>query len=131
MDLVIIGGGFLVVLLFFLILIFFIGKKKKNLKTPQEIQIKQKKELKTLVAILQNKETSTKNLEKTLDLIVQDYGRIYDFSIYENILLSITHHPRTNKNIIINFDKKLSELNPKYKLQISKAVTDGLNSRRV
>ena len=54
-----------------------------------------------------------------------------DFDIYMDILFTICRHPNTNKNIIIKFDRQLTNENPEYKADINDAITKGLNSRRV
>lgn len=124
-------GAFLVILLALLIVLLFLRSKKKNTNQNFSALVKEepKKDLNALMLKLQDSATSSKELQSTLDLVLNDYGTINDFSLYQKILLSITIHPRTNKNIILGFDKKLSKLNPSYKKEISKAVTDALNSR--
>lgn len=71
-------------------------------------------------------------------MVLKNYGQIHqkmgvrahpDFDIYMGILFAICRHPNTNKNIILNFDKELSRLNPDYKAEINDAVTKGIKSR--
>ena len=84
------------------------------------------------------KKTTSKELKDSLDLVLKHHALIHkklgarahpDFDIYRDILFSICRHPNTNKNIIINFDKELTRLNPEYKADINDAITKGLNSR--
>ena len=125
---------FLVVLLAVLIILFFSRKNKKkaveNLNQEKRVNGEAKIDFTTLVNTIKDENTSAKQLQATLDAILEDYAEIKDFSLYQDILLQITHHPHTNKNIILNFDRGLSEKNPSYKKEISNAVTKGLDSRK-
>ena len=51
------------------------------------------------------------------------------FDKYLEVILRVTQHKNTNKKIIIDFEKKLSDLNPECKQQISTAISEGLNAR--
>lgn len=125
---------FLVLLLAVLLFFFFLRSKKKKAATQillddADQDERQKQDLTSLCKVLQNAKTSSKELKETLNLILKDYGIIDDFLIYKEIILSIIIHPNTNKNIILDFDRALSKLNPTYKQEISKSVTNALNSR--
>ncbi len=124
-------GVFLVLLLAVLLILLFKAKKKKIQITEREQKRVGQKDLSELILILQDKSISSSELQKTSEEILQDHGSISEFAIYRDIVLRITLHPKTNKNIILSFDKELSRLNPAYKKEISRAVTDALNSREV
>lgn len=131
-NFILLSGIILIVVLAGLIVLFFIRKKKKVSQIIQkpEVQKKEvpkKKDLGELIKVIQNKKTNSKVLQSTLELVLQDYAEIHNFSIYEKILLTITKHPHTNKDIILNFDKKLTQSNPEYKKQINQAVAQGLD----
>ena len=118
-------GIALTALLAILMFLYFSSVKKRKavsteIKTPVQ-------DLNSLIKIIHNKQTPTKDLQNTLDLILRDHGEIHDFNIYLDILYRMTLHPNTNKDIIVSFDKELSKLNPNYKAEISKSVTDALN----
>ncbi len=135
----------LVVVLAFLMVVFFLPsvKKLKKEKVVAKKVAQQKKiatDLESLRAIIKKKVTTAKELKNALDLVLKYHGVIHkklglrshpDFDIYMEILFTICRHPNTDKNIIINFDKELSRLNPEYKKEINEAITKGLNSRRV
>lgn len=113
--------------------------EKKLSKTISDIK-KPKIDLDSLRAIIKNKKTTSEELKEALDLVLKYHGNIHkklgirthpDFDIYMEMLIIICRHPNTNKNIIINFDKELSKLNPQYKAEINDAITKGLNSRGV
>lgn len=122
----------LAVLMFFLFKIVKARKKKlASFQQVKQVKKERKLDLKDLRDIIKNKKISSKKLQETLDLVIKDYGVIKDFDIYTDIILRITRHPSTTKDIILSFDRELSKLNPKYKSLISNNVTNGLNSRRV
>ncbi len=124
-------GIILVILLGVLIILFFARQEnKKVLEDSDKENTEIKVGFNTLVDTIKDKNTSSKKLQETLDMILQEHGEIKDFKVYQDILLRITHHPHTNKNIIISFDKGLSKRNPRYKKEISNTVTDGLNTRK-
>jgi len=139
--------GLLAVLLMFL---FFTSssktkKKSKNLKKKEAIKKKTSSsalstDLKTLRAIIKNKETKAKELREALELVIKHHGTIHaklgrlphpEFEPYKDILFTICRHPNIDKDMIINFDKNLGQLNPEYKPEINDAITKGLTSRRV
>jgi len=118
-------GIALTALLAILMFLYFSSvKKRKVVSTEKKIPVQ---DLNSLIKIIHNKQTPTKDLQNTLDLILRDHGEIHDFNIYLDILYRMTLHPNTNKDIIVSFDKELSKLNPTYKEEISKSVTDALN----
>lgn len=136
--------GLIVILAGLIFLLFYSSgaKKKKKVKevtknnAPKET--KAKETLQALVNIIKNKNSSSKELKEALDSVLKNYGQIHkkmgvrahpDFDIYMGILFTICRHPNTNKNIILNFDKELSRMNPDYKSEINDAVTKGINSR--
>jgi len=136
--------GLIAVLALLMFLFFYSSSFKKNKKTDTKITKKTTKpreevpDLQTLRAIIKNKKTKTKELKKSLDLVLKYYGNIHkklgvrvhpDFDVYMEILFTICRHPHTNKNIIVDFDKELGRLNPDYKAEINDAITKGLNSR--
>jgi len=137
----------LVALLAILIVIFLYlsnaKKKREEQKRPKEQKATPKRvkhELKDLLAVIRNKNASTKELAEALDLILKYHGHIPkklgirchpDFDIYAEILLRICRHPNTNKDIILKFDRELERLNPEYLREINDALTKGLNSRGI
>lgn len=129
------------------ILIFFLflpsGKRKAAAASKKDSSSASqvlKTDLPYLKSIVKNKKSSTNELRKALDLVLKHHGNIHpklglrphpDFDIYMDFLFTICRHPNASKDIIINFDKNLSKLNPEYKKDINEAITKGLNSRRV
>lgn len=136
----------LVVILGILIIFFFYmpsGKKKNPKKKKayiQESKPKAKHDLKDLVAVIRNKNSTTEELSQALDDIIKFHGHIHpklgirchqEFDIYSEIILRICRHPNTSKEIIIKFDKALEARNPEYVREINDSLTKGLNSRGI
>jgi len=132
----------LIVILAFLIFLFIFSPKEQKVKKSKEIKTvqnqEQKVDLNSLLAVIKNKNTSSKKLQETLELILKHHGKIHkklgvrahpDFDIYKNIFILICRHPNINKNIIVNFDKELIKQNPHYKTEINEALAKGLNAR--
>jgi len=118
-------------LVVFLGILFFLlfSRAKKKKESILKTEHKKIQSFDDLIEIVKNKDTDSKALQVTLDLIIQEYGKINNIDKYLDVMLIITQHKNTNKNIIISFDKKLSDLNPEYKKQISSALREGLNAR--
>ena len=133
----------LIVFLAILLYILLIPSKKAQKKpvkkeSHHEDDGSMKTDKASLLGILKNKKTSAQDLAKALDLILKHHGRIHkklgershpEFDYYMDVLFTICRHPNTNKEIILNFDKRLEELNLDYKKDINEAIAKGLNSR--
>ncbi|MDD2906205.1 MAG: hypothetical protein PHH41_00480 [Sulfurimonas sp.] len=138
--------GLVVILgvLVFVLVISSRNKKAKLLLTPENSEEKTahiarvQTDMPTLLAIIKNKKSSSKELGDALDLVLKYHGTIHpklgsrthpDFDVYMEILFTICRHPQTNKDIILNFDRELEKKNPEYKIEINEAIAKGLNSR--
>ena len=115
-------------------------KKKKETKKRTSDPKKPKTDLDSLRYIIRNRVSSKKELQDALNLVIKLHGKIPKrlgtranpaFDSYMEILIMICRHPNTDKNIILKFDKELSNLNPEYKNEINESITKGLNSRTV
>ncbi|QOP40256.1 hypothetical protein [Sulfurimonas marina] len=96
--------------------------------------------LEELYSIIKDKHSTTKKLKWALDIVIRYHGEIppkngvqldEDFYKYSEILLRICQHPNTKKELILEFDKALRELNPQYKKEINDFLTRGLNARDI
>ncbi|WP_297440272.1 hypothetical protein [Sulfurimonas sp.] len=132
----------LVVLTFFLV---YNPKKKQNKQVKKknilkENRAQEKHDMQTLLAIIRDKKSTTKELEKAVDLLLKYHGKIPkklglrphpEFDVYAEIILRICRHPNTNKDIIVKLDRELEKLNKEYMKEIDDTLTKGLNSRGV
>jgi len=142
----------LVALLALLVFLLFLtsnsSAKKKELKDNEiekEVVVKHvstemPNDLVSLRNVIKDKNSSTLELRKALELIIQFHGTVHtklgvrahpDFDPYMDVLFTICRHPNADKDMIINFDRELGRLNPEYKQDINEAITKGLTSRRV
>jgi hypothetical protein len=139
--------GLVSILAILVILLFLTSSKKKSKKTTlssKKVVTSAKTSLDTdlasLIKVIKNKKTTTKELQNALDLVIKHHGTVHkklglrahpDFDSYMQILFTICRHPNTNKDIVLKFDRELERLNPEYKQEINESITKGLNSRRV
>ena len=130
----------LAILIFFLLFSPKAKAKKKKVAAVKKEASKDKTSLPHLVSIIKDKESTTAELKSALDLIIKHHGTIHpklgirphpDFDIYGAVILRICHHPNTNKNLILDFDRALEKKNEAYKKDINDFLTKGLNSRGV
>jgi len=129
----------LAILIFFLI---YSPKKKKIVQDKEIVPVveKPKIDLASLLLVIQNKQSTTLELQNALDMILKYHGTIHpklgirahpEFQAYSEVLLRICRHKNTNKNLILKFNRELERLNPEYKREINDSLTKGLNSRGV
>lgn len=132
----------LVVILGILVFILLLPKEKTkttNIKSSTDSRAS-KTDLNSLRQIIRNRVSSKKELQDAVNLVIKHHGNIPkrlgsrvnpQFDSYMEILIMICRHPNTDKNIILNFDKQLSTLNPEYKNEINDSISKGLDSRSV
>lgn len=138
---IVIGLVLALAALIFLLFLEPKGKKSK-LSGQQEAQSDgthfDKAELYSLMSIIKDRKTDSQKLSDTLELVIKHYGRVHkklglrphpDFDLYTDILFTICRHPNATKDIILEFDRELTKLNPEYKKEINEAIAKGLNSR--
>jgi len=139
-------GGLSAILIILVLLLVYSHKKKKQKEEKKEQHHvkpsppKSKEDWELLLQTLKNKETTTQELQETLDLIIRYHGKIPnklgtrvnpEFDKYAKALFYLCRHPNTNKSLIVGFDKELARRNAAYKKELSDALTRGLNSRGV
>ena len=145
MDIVLLiksGMGLVVILAVLVFFLFYSSQKKKEKVVEKKEPVKPKKvekvrDFAALRAVLVNNNSTSQELKEALDMIIKNYGTISksgknnqsDFGIYMGILFNICRHPHTTKDIILDFDRELTNINPQYKSEINDAVTKALNSR--
>lgn len=147
MDIILLVKSFLGLVVILAILVFVLlkgTKKKKSVEKAKPVKREVKRDepvsLQKLLAVIKNKKSTAKELSEALDKIIKYHGTIHpklgvrahpDFDIYGEILLRICHHPNTNKDIILNFDRALEAKNEAYKKEINDFLTKGLETRGV
>lgn len=134
MDISLLIQFFVILVIVLAVLLLFLFRhmkaRKKRLQDAKETERKTNSiDLHTLRDTLKDKKISSAKLQEIMNLIIQEYGIIDDYKLYGDIILRMTHHPSANKEIIINFDRELSKLNPHHVSSISHSITNGLSSR--
>lgn len=118
---------FLIVLLGLLLFLLF-SQRKKEPSINKTLKVKSSS-LKDYIDVIEDTNTTTKELEQTLQKILNEYGIIQDLSLYLNLVSSVVKHKNTNKNLILNLEKNLKLQNSKYKKEIEDMVLYALNTR--
>jgi hypothetical protein len=136
----------LIVVLGILVFLLVVSSKSKKAQSAEILGVVEKEpreskpatDLPTLVNIINNQKSTSKELHAALDLIMKHHGDIHpkigsnmhpEAEIYMKILFSICRHPNTNKDIILGFNRALERKNPDYKIEINEAIRNGLNAR--
>ena len=112
------------------ILIFFLFQQRKKVKKKRIPQTESIPTLTSLLLIIQDKKSTTEQLTKSLETIIEYYGIIENIDIYSDILYRICKHPQTQTALILKFDKELRKRNPNYQKEINSAISKGLSSRK-
>ncbi len=132
--------GLILILGILIALLFYNpGKKIKEKKALAE-KPKEDSEysFEDLAAIIKVKKSSTDELQWALNTILKYYGEIPpkdgirlhdDFYKFSELVIRLTHHPHTTKELILHFDRELQKLNPHYAKEINDALTKGIKSR--
>lgn len=134
------GMGLVVILAVLMFFLFYSSSKKKQkvvVEKETKKEVGRTPTFEELKSVLRNPSSSSQDLKNALDQIIKHYSKISkhskktfsDFDPYMTIFYNICRHPNTTKDIILNFDKELSRINPEFKSDINDAVTKGVNSR--
>jgi len=142
MDIILLIKSGIVLTIILLVLIYFFLFKPSKKKPIKKKTVKPKKRVPTDLdyfrSIVKNRDTDTKTLKETLELILKYHGDIPNkigtnnhpnFVLYEDIIFTICRHPNTKSTLVSEFTSKLEKRNPSYRSQINDALTRGLNSR--
>ena len=115
-------------------------KKKEKKKEKKEKKIQENlsgTNLQYLKSIIKNKDSSTKELDKALKMILKHHGTITqgekknlkDFDTYMEVIFRLCRHQNVTKELIINFSLELEKLNTDYKNEINNILLKGLKAR--
>lgn len=135
---------FILLVIILLVLVIFYTKEDKPSSTKKKKSASKNASavktptFKELYEIIKSKSSSEKALQKASEDILKHYAIITpklgarahpDFDKYATMIMSLSRHPNTSKNIILNFDKNLQKKNPSYAHEIETYLAKGLNSR--
>ncbi len=137
----------LVVLLTLLIVLFIIpsrNKKKRSRDQKKSVKPAEKKEKEEILsfdelrAIVRRRSTTTEELQKAIDQIVKHYSKIHpklgirnhpDFDKYVDLIVHLVRHKNTNKDLVLQLDRALTQNNPEYRAELNDTLSKALNSR--
>ena len=138
----------LIVLLTLLVIVFILparAKKKKKAQAKKSVKkaVEEKEKVlpfDELRAIVRRKSSTTEDLQKAVDQIVEHYSKIHpkmglrshpDFDKYVDLIVHLVRHRNTNKDLILKLDRALVKNNPDYKAELNDTLTKALNSRGI
>ena len=138
----------LIVLLTLLVIVFILparAKKKKKAQAKKSVKkvVEEKEKVlpfDELRAIVRRKSSTTEELQKAVDQIVEHYSKIHpkmgirshpDFDKYVDLIVHLVRHRNTNKDLILKLDCALVKNNPDYKAELNDTLTKALNSRGI
>ena len=136
----------LVVLLTLLIVLFIIPSRNKKKRIEERKKesakpVKKREEILSfdeLRAIVRRRSTTTEELQKAIDQVVKHYSKIHpklgirnhpDFDKYVDLIIHLVRHKNTNKDLILQLDRALTQNNPEYRAELNDTLTKALNSR--
>jgi uncharacterized membrane protein YgaE (UPF0421/DUF939 family) len=144
MDILLLIKSFIVLIVMLGILVIFLVSRSKKKQKIYEKRTKEEKvkeivshEFNDFLTVIKNRQASSEELKKALDGILEYHGTIPaklgirlhpEFYKYSEVILRLCRHKQTNKDLIINFYKKLSKRNPSYAKEIDDSLTKGINS---
>lgn len=86
--------------------------------------------METVMLVLSSKTSTLDDLQAVIDKFFDYYESIAPNKLQiKNICIAISLHRSSNKDIILNTQKKLRELNPELEHEIEKAIKKGLDAR--
>ncbi len=125
-------GSFVLFILFFLIIIVIIFKKTKSAPVPTRTVEKKAPTLDSLIQVLKSEKKDVKKVEAALSYVVDHFP----FPENENaanqhfkFVYFYAKNPLTTAKMIVNMQKRLSIVNPKYVKQIENFQMVGVEAR--
>ncbi|PAF51731.1 hypothetical protein BKH43_00375 [Helicobacter sp. 13S00401-1] len=87
--------------------------------------------IQNVMVVLDSRTSSASDLQEAIDKFMKHYDELAPSKIQlKNILIALALHKNSNKDIILNTQKKLQELNPDMSSDLEKAVKRGLDARK-
>ncbi len=125
-------GSFVLFILFFLIIIVIIFKKTKSVPVPTRTVEKKAPTLDSLIQVLKSEKKDVNKVESALSYVVDHFP----FPENENaanqhfkFVYFYAKNPLTTAKMIVNMQKRLSIVNPKYVKQIENFQMVGVEAR--
>jgi len=84
-----------------------------------------------LEAVILDRKSSKEQLRDASAEIGSRFARVYATTLgrYSHIIVALCRHPKTDKDIVVAFDRALREANPNLRQELDAALQKGLNSR--
>ncbi len=120
--------------IFVLVVLSLIIKKSSSKNTTKSKQ----KTINDYVRIVSSPNTSTKELEKTIDIVLNlypfpkktSYKAPPESKPYLDFIFFIAHHKNANAKMIADLNRNLKKINPNYKEEIDAYEEEGLSKRK-
>lgn len=128
-NLIFIAGSFIVVIAIFVFALFkFVLSKPKSKE--MNIDIESDFGFGTVMMVLDSSHSTIDDIQNTIDKLFDEYDRLeLDKQKIKNILIALSLHPSSEKDIIINTQKRFLEKQPELEIELEKAVKRGLDNR--
>lgn len=85
----------------------------------------------SLRSVIQNPASDAEALRYAVMRVVERFVSIdsHTITVYQNLLITLCTHPRTDSKLILQFEKGLRAANPQFTHEIESALAAGLASR--
>jgi len=126
-------GSFILFILLFLIVIVFVFKKTKSAEVPSQPVKKMNITLDSLIQILKTEKKDTSKVEDTLAKVVSSFPfpeNENDANEHLKYVYFYAKNPLTTAKMIVQMQKRLSEINPRYAKQIENFQMIGVEARK-
>ena len=125
-TLILVMVGLLVLLVILVVVYVIMGRSKETVSSGNETAIT----FESMSSIINRTSASNGELNRAVDIIIDNYCHITDFEVYGSLLEKLCTHPHTDSKVILRFQKALITANPKYEEQIEKRLKLGLAGRK-
>lgn len=115
-----------VALLFMLILLVFLYVWLGRTQTTETAE---PETFESLCRVIYAHTATNKALNYAADTILNRFGTIQEYTVYEKLLKALCLHANTDSALVSRFEKILRDNNPKFKEKIQKTLKEGLSKR--
>ncbi|RDU65260.1 hypothetical protein CQA53_06700 [Helicobacter didelphidarum] len=129
-NLIFIGGSFVVVVVLFIFALFKFVLSNKPKAKEFSIDIENSFGLESIMMVLDSSQSSLQDLQDAMDKLFEEYDKLdINKQKIKSILLALCQHKNTEKNIILDTQKKFQEKHPELAMEFERAVKRGLDAR--